>query len=93
MAEEQYKHVNWEAEKNELQAEVSRLRHALNDLQSATGELDVRSILRRYQTQEVQDAKQMQKLQEQLKEARQELETTKAVTCSVKAKNAVRLSR
>lgn len=92
MAEEQYKRINWDSEREELQTEVSNLQHALNDLQSVTGELDVRNILRGYQTREVQSEQKMQQLQTEVQNVSKECQSLRTEMDRVQTEKDVRCS-
>lgn len=83
MAEDQYRNINWDSERNELQAEISNLQHALNDLQSATGVQDVRHVLQGYQTREVQLEQKVQQLMTELQHLKHKSQSMSTEVASV----------
>lgn len=92
MAEEQYRQNNWDPEREALQTEISNLQHALNDLQNVTGELDVRSILRGYQTREVQSEQKVQQLQTKVQTVNKECLSLRTKMDTIQAEKDVRCS-
>lgn len=90
LAEQQFQLINVEAERDEVQAQVSTLQHALSGLQSVTGELDVRQVIRGYQTRELQSEQELQQLRSELQLVKREVASSRNDLATVQAKNHVR---
>ena len=76
-------------QRDALKDQVASLQHALNDMQSTTGAVDVREVLQRYQARELAS----EQVQEQLRTRIEQLEAQESelqkVVGSQKAKNKV----